>query len=136
MTLDAFLHPVEMEQVKEVMISKRFLNSEGNPEPFKIRVISEETNETLSKLATRTEKINGRKIEVVDGIDYTRRLIVACTVYPDFSASDICQRYGVLDPLMVPSRMLSGGEYKRLVQEIMKFNEFDNPEELELEAKN
>ena len=136
MTLDAFLHPVEMKQEKEVMISKRFLDKDGNPERFKIRIISEEENEMLTKKATRTEKINGQKFEVMDKLDYTRRLVVTCTVYPDFSSAEICQQYGVLDPLMVPARMLSGGEYKRLIREIMSFNEFDNPYELEEEAKN
>ena len=136
MTLDAFLHPVEMKQEKEVMISKRFLDKDGNPERFKIRIISEEENEILTKKATRTEKINGQKFEIMDSLDYTRRLVVTCTVYPDFSSAEMCQRYGVLDPLMVPARMLSGGEYKRLIREIMSFNEFDNPYELEEEAKN
>ena len=119
MTLDAFLHPVELKQEKEVVISKRFLDSDGKPVPFKIRTISQEENEALSKRSVRIKKIDGRQFEVLDDLEYTRRLIVACTVYPDFTNSELCQAYGVMDPLMVPGKMLISGEYKRLLQEIM-----------------
>lgn len=136
MTLDAFLHPVELKQEKEVVISKRFLDSDGKPVPFKIRTISQEENEALSKRSVRIKKIDGRQFEVLDDLEYTRRLIVACTVYPDFTNSELCQAYGVMDPLMVPGKMLISGEYKRLLQEIMKFNDFTSAVDLEEEAKN
>lgn len=136
MTLDAFLHPVELKQEKEVVISKRFQDSEGKLVPFKIRTISQEENEALSKRSVRIKKIDGRQFEVLDDLEYTRRLIVACTVYPDFTNSELCQAYGVMDPLMVPGKMLISGEYKRLLQEIMKFNDFTSAVDLEEEAKN
>ena len=136
MTLDAFLYPVELKQEKEVVISKRFLDSDGKPVPFKIRTISQEENEALSKRSVRIKKIDGRQFEVLDDLEYTRRLIVACTVYPDFTNSELCQAYGVMDPLMVPGKMLISGEYKRLLQEIMKFNDFTSAVDLEEEAKN
>lgn len=136
MTLDAFLHPVELKQEKEVVISKRFQDSEGKLVPFKIRTISQEENEALSKRSVRIKKIDGRQFEALDDLEYTRRLIVACTVYPDFTNSELCQAYGVMDPLMVPGKMLISGEYKRLLQEIMKFNDFTSAVDLEEEAKN
>lgn len=136
MTLDAFLHPVELKQEKEVVISKRFQDSEGKLVPFKIRTISQEENEALSKRSVRIKKIDGRQFEALDDLEYTRRLIVACTVYPDFTNSELCQAYGVMDPLMVPGKMLISGEYKRLLQEIMKFNGFTSAVDLEEEAKN
>lgn len=136
MTLDAFLHPVELKQEKEVVISKRFLDSDGKPVPFKIRTISQEENEALSKRSVHIKKIDGRQFEALDDLEYTRRLIVACTVYPDFTNSELCQAYGVMDPLMVPGKMLISGEYKRLLQEIMKFNGFTSAVDLEEEAKN
>jgi len=136
MTLDAFLHPVELKQEKEVVISKRFQDSEGKLVPFKIRTISQEENEALSKRSVHIKKIDGRQFEALDDLEYTRRLIVACTVYPDFTNSELCQAYGVMDPLMVPGKMLISGEYKRLLQEIMKFNGFTSAVDLEEEAKN
>lgn len=136
MTLDAFLHPVELKQEKEVVISKRFQDSEGKLVPFKIRTISQEENEALSKRSVRIKKIDGRQFEALDDLEYTRRLIVACTVYPDFTNSELCQAYGVMDPLMVPGKMLISGEYKRLLQAIMEFNDFTSAVDLEEEAKN
>lgn len=136
MTLDAFLHPVELKQEKEVVISKRFQDSEGKLVPFKIRTISQEENEALSKRSVHIKKIDGRQFEALDDLEYTRRLIVACTVYPDFTNSELCQAYGVMDPLMVPGKMLISGEYKRLLKEIMKFNGFTSAVDLEEEAKN
>lgn len=136
MTLDAFIHPVELKQEKEVVISKRFQDSEGKLVPFKIRTISQEENEALSKRSVHIKKIDGRQFEALDDLEYTRRLIVACTVYPDFTNSELCQAYGVMDPLMVPGKMLISGEYKRLLQEIMKFNDFTSAVDLEEEAKN
>ena len=136
MTLDAFLHPVELKQEKEVVISKRFQDSEGKLVPFKIRTISQEENEALSKRSVRIKKIDGRQFEALDDLEYTRRLIVACTVYPDFTSSELCQAYGVMDPLMVPGKMLISGEYKRLLQAIMEFNDFTSAVDLEEEAKN
>ena len=79
MTLDAFLHPVELKQEKEVVISKRFLDSDGKPVPFKIRTISQEENEALSKRSIHLKKVEGRKFEALDDLEYTRRLVVACT---------------------------------------------------------
>ncbi len=136
MTLDAFLHPVELKQEKEVVISKRFLDGEGKPVPFKIRTISQEENEALSKRSVHLKKVEGRKFEALDDLEYTRRLIVACTAYPDFTNSELCQAYGVMDPLMVPGKMLNSGEYKRLLQAIMEFNDFTSAVDLEEEAKN
>jgi Fe-S-cluster formation regulator IscX/YfhJ len=41
-----------------------------------------------------------------------------------------------MDPLDVPSRMLTAGEFTKLTQEIMDLNDFDDVESLEDEAKN
>ena len=32
--LNAFLHPVEIDETKKVVISKRFVDEDGNPVPF------------------------------------------------------------------------------------------------------
>lgn len=132
--LSAFLHPVSLNEEKEVIISKRFVDEKGNPVPFKIRTVSQEENDRLVKAATRKYKENGQTIERLDDLDYTRRLMVAATVEPDFSSKEMCDAYGVLDPLLVPGKMLIAGEYAGLVREITMFNRFtDN---LDNEVKN
>ena len=37
--LSAFLNPLPIQQEKEVVISSRFADEEGNPVPFKIRAL-------------------------------------------------------------------------------------------------
>ena len=132
--LSAFLHPVSLNEEKEVIISKRFVDEKGNPVPFKIRTVSQEENDRLVKAATRKYKENGQTIERLDDLDYTRRLMVAATVDPDFSSKEMCDAYGVLDPLLVPGKMLIAGEYASLVREITIFNRFTN--DLDDEVKN
>ena len=84
--LSAFLHPAATHTEKEVVISDRFLDEQGQPVPFKIRALTQEENDQITKQATRQIKVNGQPLERLDSTDYTRRVIVAATVEPDFRA--------------------------------------------------
>ena len=132
--LSAFLHPVSLREEKEVVISDRFQDEEGKPVPFRIRSLTQEENDALTKQATRQVKVNGQPMEKLDSTDYTRRVIVVATLEPDFQSKELCDAYGVLDPLLVPGRMLLSGEYARLGREIMALSGFDR--DLEDEVKN
>lgn len=134
--LEAFLHPIQTEERKEVLISKRFQDENGDLIPFIIRQINQAENEEIVKKATKTKKVRGVPQEYVDGAEVSRRLVVAATVDPDFTSKEICDAYGVLDPLMVPGKMLLSGEYNRLLDEITSFSGFESLEDLETEAKN
>lgn len=131
--LSAFLHPVVENKEKEVVISNRFLDEKGNPIPFKIRAITQEENDAILKLATRRAKENGQTVEKLDNVDFSRRMVVAATVFPDFKEKELCDAYGVMDPLLVPGKMLLSGEYSRLMREITALSGFDALEE---EVKN
>ena len=63
---------------------------------------------------------------------------MACVIEPDFKNSEICAYYKTVDPLEVPERMLSSGEYAKLMEEINKLNGFDDDttEAIEETAKN
>ena len=113
-----------------------FQDENGNLIPFIIRQISQAENEEIVKKATKTKKVRGVPQEYVDGAEVSRRLVVAATVDPDFTSKEICDAYGVLDPLMVPGKMLLSGEYNRLLDEITSFSGFESLEDLETEAKN
>ena len=136
--LDAFLHPIAVEETKKVEISKRFIGEDGKPVPFEIKTIPQGENSQLIKKFTRRKLVNGTTTEIFDTTGYTNALIVECTVQPDFQDSRMCEAYGVLDPMMVPGKMLLSGEYSALVGEIMKLNGFDADSLLrdEEEAKN
>lgn len=132
--LSAFLNPVTTQEEKEVVISKRFLDEKGNPVPFKIRALTQEENDKITKQATRRTKESGQSVERLDNADYARRIILEATVEPDFRAKEMCDRYGVLDPLQVPGKMLLSGEYRKLMDAILELSGFGDP--LEDEVKN
>ena len=135
--LQAFLNPVSVEEVKEVVISKRFVDKDGNPVPFRIKTIMQEENERLTRKCRKVETIRGQRVESLDNQKYNRALIVACTVEPDFRNADLCKAYGTVDPLDLPGKMLTVGEANNLAREILDLNGFsDEAEQLEDEAKN
>ena len=103
--ISVFLHPAAAEE-KEVYLSDRFKDEKGNVVPFKIKAITQEENDLISKKATKSYKENGQRYEYL---------------------------YGVRAPLQVPGKMLFSGEYAKLLQEIKALSGFDDLEE---EAKN
>ena len=126
--ISVFLHPAAAAE-KEVVISDRFKDEKGNVVPFKIKAITQEENDLISKKATKSYKENGQRYEYLDSVDYCRRLVVASTVDPDFRDKELCEGYGVLDPLQVPGKMLFSGEYSKLLQEIKAISGFGDLEE-------
>ena len=51
----------------------------------------QEENDHLVKSCTRQVMVNGQQVSKFDNVLYTRKLILAATVVPDFSESDLCQ---------------------------------------------
>lgn len=140
MDIKAFLQPPVMNETKEVVISKRFKGADGKPVPFVIRVIDQETNGKLLKQATKKVKTNGQIVQELDSDKYGKLLVQACVAEPNFKNSEICDYYQTVDPLDVPGRMLTVGEYNRLVNAIKEINELVTSEDeyaaMEEEAKN
>lgn len=122
--LSAFLHPVSASEEKEIIISNRFQDEKGEPVPFKIRSLTQEENDKITKQATRRVKVDGQYVEQLDSVDFSRRMVVEATVEPDFRAKELCDAYGVMDPLLVPGKMLRSGEYAKLMREINRLSGF------------
>jgi len=134
--LSAFLHPAVPQVEEEIVISTRFLDEKGNPVPFKVRSLSQEENDVISKRSHHMVKVNGRLQEQLDSIEYARRLVVTATVEPDFSSKELCDGLGVVDPLLAPGKLLLSGEFKKLVDKILELSGFDDAEDVASEAKN
>lgn len=124
--IKAFLLPPVMEETKEVVISKRAKREDGSPVPFVLRAIDQETNDKLIRRSQRRVKMNGQLVTELDSEKYGKLLVQACVVEPDFKNTELCEYYKTVDPLDVPSRMLSSGEYAKLMQEINCLNGFDD----------
>lgn len=139
--LKAFMKPPVTDTTEDVIISDRFTDEDGKVQPFKIRIISQEINESLHNQASRPIKKNGVVIgSQTDSTKYGNLLIVACVAYPNFKDSELCNYYKTKDPLDVPRRMLTAGEFNKLVKAVNRINGFnvddDQVETLEEEAKN
>lgn len=127
--LSAFLHPINTIEETEIIVSNRFQDENGNPVPFKIRALTQEENDMILKQATRKVKVNGQTMEQLDKVDFSRRMVLAATVEPDFRSKELCDAYGVMDPLLVPGKMLLSGEYSKLMREITVLSGFEDIED-------
>ena len=134
--IKAFLLPPVMEETKEAVITKRAKGPDGKPVPFVLRAIDQETNDKLIRRAQRTSKVNGQTVRELDTEKYGRLLISACVIEPNFKDAELCAYYKTVDPLDVPGKMLSSGEYAKLMQEINSLNGFEDIAGLEETAKN
>lgn len=134
MNLNAFLNPAQEAGPQKVVVSQRFLGEDGKPAPFTIRPLTQAENDELVRKSTRRIKQNGQLAELLDKTEYGRRVVAAATVEPDFSHEELCRRYGTLDPLEVPGRMLLVGEFARLSEAILKLSGLDG--DAEEQAKN
>lgn len=142
MDLRAYMQPPVVNETKTVYPSKRLKGADGKPAPFVIRVIDQETNNKLIKQATEKKKANGRLVETLNSEKYGNLLIQACVVEPDLKNAELCSYYKTMNPVDTINRMLSVGEYNRLVKEIKLLNEIDeltddeDAEAIEEELKN
>lgn len=134
--IKAFLLPPVMEETKEAVITKRAKGPDGKPVPFVLRAIDQETNDKLIRRAQRTSKVNGQTVRELDTEKYGKLLISACVIEPNFKDAELCAYYKTVDPLDVPGKMLSSGEYAKLMQEINSLNGFEDIDGLEETAKN
>lgn len=125
MDLRAYMQPPVVNETKTVYPSKRLKGADGKPAPFVIRVIDQETNNKLIKQATEKKKANGRLVEALNSEKYGNLLIQACVVEPDLKNTELCAYYKTVNPVDTINRMLSVGEYNRLVREIKLLNEID-----------
>ncbi len=128
--LSAFLNPTYTEQTAEVFVSDRFLDENGNPIPFKIKALNQETLELISKLSKKEQTIDGRKVSIVDKVAHLNRCLVEACVYPNFRDKELCEHYGTLDPIELPKKMLFVKEYEKLARAFLDLNGLsdDSPE--------
>lgn len=135
--LKGFLQPSPTLQTKEVIVSERFKGEDGKVLPFKIKVIDQDENDRVINASTTTRRQkNGQVTKELSSTMYSRRLILACVVTPDLRDAELCEYYKCIDPLDVPGKMLSSGEYGTLIDAINELNGFNDEGVIEDEAKN
>ena len=124
--LEAFLNPTIKEIKKQVIISERFVDKDGKPIPITIKAITEEENAKIRKQSMIVKKVRGQEIESLDNNLYSKKLILACVVEPNFSNAEFCKAYGVIDPLDVLDKMFFASEFNTLIDAIIDINGFND----------
>ena len=110
------------EITKEVIVSKRFKDEQGNPIKWKIKAISQETSEALVSKYTTSKVVNGELLERFDRKNWQAELLVESVIDPDLKNAELCKQFGTLDPIELIKKMLLPGEYLRLVKLVMDIN--------------
>lgn len=107
---------------KEVIISDRFKDEEGNLLPFKIKPIK---INKLQEIHYKNEKLNKE--------DSNYDMIAYCTIEPNFKSVELQKAYNVLNEKDLINEILNIGEFEKLLKEITTlsgfnrdFNEFVN----------
>lgn len=138
MSLKAFLaQNAALPANKEIIVSRRF-TEDGNPVPFVIRAIDEETNGKIRSECTTTSTFKNQQTRKFDTNRYLAKLCAASVVSPDLANSELQTSYGVVGSEEVLKRMLLPGEYGTLLEAVQEMNGYDAEKFVEVqdEVKN
>ena len=102
----------------------------GFPVPFTVRSITEGENTTF-------DKKTHQKVTETDQDLYNNRLVIACTVDPNFKDAGLQEKYGVMGAESLIDVLLKPGQFIDLLLGIQEINGFaDDINDLREEAKN
>ncbi|HGM1082309.1 TPA: phage portal protein [Clostridioides difficile] len=143
--LSAFLsqNAIKNENVMYVA-SDRFLDEEGKPVEWELRVLSSEEDEALRRNCTKRVKVignngkpTGQFTSEIDYNSYVAELCAASTVFPDLKDAELQNSYGVMGEAQLLKTMLTAGEYVNYTVKVNEVNGFDTTFEDKVEeAKN
>jgi len=122
MTLQEFLNANQVDNItKEVIVSERFKDENGNIFKFKIKPISQKELGILRNKHTSYSK-KGKLI--VDSPALTADLVINCTIEPNFKDSKSINSLGVVTSEQYIDKVLLAGEITILEQAIMNISGF------------
>lgn len=139
--LSGFLaqNALKVENVKYV-VSKRFLDENGQPIPWEIRCITSTEDEALRKACTKRVPVPGKRNQFTPETDYNLylgKLAAKCTAYPNLDDAELQNSYGVMGADALLKTMLTPGEYADYLTKVQEVNGFEvSFEEAVDEAKN
>lgn len=130
--LKAFLNPVKADS-KQIVVSNRFLDDNGQAIPFTIRPLSQEINDRIQRKHMKKDKTGQINF---NQNDYMNDLVAESVIYPDLENADLQQAYGAFSKTELIKKMLLAGEYMNLLLEVQKISDLTSEEDLIEEAKN
>lgn len=134
--LEAFLNPTSLsEEIKEIVVSDRFLDENKKPATIKIKTLNQFENDAILKRCKIREKQNNGVInERIDYLKYQDELILASIIEPNFRSEQFTKAMGVVDPIEGVKKLFTPAEYIKLVEAITdNVTDYNNGSEL---AKN
>lgn len=139
-TLSAFLaQNAKKIENREVTVSSRFNDENGEPIKWEITCISAAENQRLRKDCIRSVPVNGKRgqyTQELDAAQYQAKLAAKCVVFPDLNSEALQESYGVAGAESLIYAMLTPGEFDNLIMEITSLCGFTDDGELIKEAKN
>ncbi|MGL5438802.1 MAG: phage tail assembly chaperone [Filifactoraceae bacterium] len=103
---------------KEVVVSQRYKDEDGNPVAFLIKPISTEKEEEIKKKFTEGLSINFES--------YKNELMCQCIVEPDLKSVELQDSYGVSDDISLLKQILFlPGEREELFRQVQLINGYD-----------
>ncbi len=127
-TLSAFLKENKIKrEAYEYVASKDFVDSQGNPIPWKIRPL---TNEELDNLRDRftkrvKNKMTQKTEEVFDTEGFTMEMATTSIEFPQLDDAQLQESYGVVGGDSLLNALLTPGEVQDLFLAVNEACEFD-----------
>jgi hypothetical protein len=120
-SLQAFLHPIEVENQK-IVVSDRFVEN-GKPVEWEIRPITEKENNLIMKKCTKRDMKTGT--EQFNRAEFAHMLAASAVVSPDLANAELQKHYGVLGEAELLKAMLYVGEFAILSDAVGKLSGLD-----------
>lgn len=122
---------IQPEHIKTV-ISRRFLDEEGNAIAWELRPVPEPENAKIRESCISKKLFKGRMVSDFNSSLYTLRLCAAAVVFPDLADAELQKDYGVIGAeallqamLVLPAEMTALQQQVQLVcgYELEQFDE-------------
>lgn len=115
-----FAENVIKPQEREYVASQRFKDKDGNPIPWKLKVIPNKEFEELLSSCRKKEFIpKTRQYELhTDSDKLNAELVCASVVFPNLNDESLQKSYGTIGAEMTVKAMLTPGEYTDLVNAV------------------
>lgn len=112
---------IKAEEV-EYVASKRFVDANRQPIPWKIAPITQEKQEELLKESKKKEYVPGtRDVKVTTDNDlFVRLLVTTCVKFPNLDDAALQDSYGAVGAQDLIEKMLTPGEYLDLANTVQQ----------------
>ncbi len=139
-TLSSFLaQNAKKIENKQVIVSNRFVDENGNAIPWEICCITANENARIRRESTKQIPVAGRRNQYTQEFDaslYQAKLAASCTVFPNLNDAELQSSYGVMDAESLITTMLTSGEFEDYSAAVLGLNGFASSAEMVEDAKN